>query len=143
MEKFLGLEYADLDARKSFLKDNCDVVEEVGYMKPFSPEEVTEMKNELAEISIEINDIEEEKKSNAELFKIKLKPLLDNKAELLTGIKNQSEYTKEICYTFIDQDQKMVGSYNSDGMLISQRPAMPKELQGTIHQMMRKTGTND
>ena len=60
MSKYLGLEYADLQERKMFLKDNCDTVEDMGYMKQFSPDKVAELKDRLAEVSIEINDKEEE-----------------------------------------------------------------------------------
>ncbi len=139
MNKNLGLEYSDLESRKAFLKDNCDVVEDMGYMKQFSLEKVTELKERLAEVSIEINDKEEELGEIKKDFKMQLDPLKEEKLECLKGIKERAEFVKEICYTFIDQEEKMVGTYNAEGQLISQRPAMPKELQTTIHQMMRKT----
>lgn len=142
MDKNLGLDYADIDQRKQFLKDNCDKVEQAGYMKQFSPEDVIELKERLAQVSIEINDIEEEKKSHNEVFKIKLKPIIEEKHELLTNIKHGSEFVNEICYLFIDQQEKMVGFYNSEGHLVSQRPASQSELQGTIFQISR-TGTNE
>lgn len=39
MQKELGKDYNARD-REAFLKDNCDKVEEKGYMKPFTPEEL-------------------------------------------------------------------------------------------------------
>jgi hypothetical protein len=143
MDKFLGKEYGDLNARKTFLKDNCDVVEEFGYMKQFSPDKVLELKERLAEVSIEINDKEEELNDIKKDFKFAMDPLKEEKLICLKGIKERAEFVKEVCYTFIDQESKMVGTYNSEGDLISQRPAMPKELQGTIFQIDRKTGTNN
>lgn len=142
MDKHLGLDISDLDERKRFLKDNCDVVEPVGYMKQFSLDKVTELKERLSEVSIEINDKEEELADIKKDFKFQMDPLREEKQICLKGIKERAEFVNETCYTFIDQDEKMVGSYNSEGMLISQRPAMPKELQGTIHQVLR-TGTNN
>lgn len=142
MDKHLGLEISDLDERKRFLKDNCDKVEDVGYMKQFSLEKVTELKERLSEVSIEINDKEEELADIKKDFKFQMDPLREEKQVCLKGIKERAEFVNETCYTFIDQDEKMVGSYNSEGMLINQRPAMPKELQGTIHQVLR-TGTNN
>lgn len=49
MEKQLGKEYPEGQQRQSFLKDNCDSVETKGYMKPFTPEQLAEMKESLAE----------------------------------------------------------------------------------------------
>jgi hypothetical protein len=38
MQKQLGADIRNPDVLKSFLMDNCDQVEEKGYMKPFSSE---------------------------------------------------------------------------------------------------------
>lgn len=38
MEKTIGKEYKNARDREAFLKDNCDKVEEKGYMKPYTPE---------------------------------------------------------------------------------------------------------
>lgn len=143
MDKNLGLEIVDPEQRKRFLKDNCDVVEDHGYMKQFSHDKVVELKERLSEVSIEINDKEEELNDIKKTFKFQMDPLKEKKQLCLKGIKERAEYVTETCYTFIDQDEKMVGTYNAEGTLISQRPAMPKELQGTIHQELRRTGTNN
>ena len=141
MQKSLGKEYVDDKARISFLKDNCDQVEEKGYMKRFTPEQILAMKEQLAETSIVINDLEIEKKDLISSLKCRIDPLIDERKELLKGIKEKAEYTKEICYKFIDSDERMGGFYNADGDLIESRPASPDELQGTIFQINRNTGT--
>ncbi len=143
MEKTLGKEYTRSSERRAFLKDNCDCVVEKGYMKAFAPEKVTELKEKLAETSIEIGEIEEAKKAAAAQYNAELKPLLEEKSSILRGIKERAEYVKEECYKFVDQEDKMVGFYNSDGDLIESRPANPDELQGTIFQLGRKTGTDN
>lgn len=143
MDKHLGLEYENIEQRKQFLKDNCDKVEQAGYMKQFDPEDIAWMKERLAQVSIEINDIEEKKKASNEVFKLQLKPINEEKHELLMNIKHGSEFVNEICYLIVDLNEKMVGIYSAEGLLVSQRPATPSELQGTIFQIDRKTGTND
>jgi len=127
--------------RAQMLRDSCDKVEEVGYMKPYTPEEITQMKDELAEASIEINEIEEEKRVIMEGFKLKLKPLETQKKDLLLNIKNKAEFVKEDCFKFIDQEEGMVGFYNSLGDLIESRPIRHEERQLSIG--FNKTGTND
>lgn len=139
MEHVLGQGYQGVK-REQFLRDNCEAVEEIGYMKPFSPEEIQSKKDQLSEVAITINDIEISKKEAVQAFNNELKPLETDKKSLLQHIKNKSEHVKENCYKFIDFDSKMVGYYNSEGLLIEARQIRPDEGQRTIN---IKTGTND
>lgn len=123
-----------------FLKDNCETVEEVGYMKQFSPDQIVAMKDDLSEVAIQINDIETEKKEAMKEYTDRLKPLNDQKSELLGNIKKKAEYVNEQCYKFVDHEDRMVGYYNAEGVLVSSRPARPDEAQMTIRML---TGTND
>jgi hypothetical protein len=143
MQKELGKEYKSAREREAFLKDNCDKVEEKGYMKPFTPEQLQGHKEKLANVSIAISEVEAEKKEAAEVFKGKLKPLVESRTQMVSNIKAKAEYVKEICFKFIDQDEKTVGYYNADGDLIESRPATADELQPTIFSLSRKTGTDD
>ena len=63
------------------LSDNADKVEEVGYMKAFTPDEMETMKDRLSKIVIDINDIDEEKKAANDEFKLRKKPLETEKQE--------------------------------------------------------------
>ena len=150
MDKVLFAEYSAQE-RKNMLSDNADSMEEVGYMKPFSSDEMETMKDRLSKVVIDINDIEEEKKTANDEFKLRKKPLETEKQTLLENIKNKSEYVVEDCYKFIDHEEGMVGMYNSEGQLIESRPIRPDERQITMFGQLRtsekkassKTGTND
>ena len=141
MSKELGKEYSNPDERKAFLHDNCEAAEQLGYMKRFSPDQITQMKNELSEISIEINDIEEEKKEVLQSFKARLDPLNEIRKELLGSIKMNAVYVKETCYKFIDYENRKVEYYNQEGDMVSERPILPQEMQKTI--LHFKTGTDN
>lgn len=112
-------------------------------MKPFTPEQLQGHKESLANVSISIEEIEAEKKEAAEIFKGQLKPLVEQRKQMVSNIKAKAEYVKEICYKFIDTDEKMALYYNADGDLIESRPATADELQPTIFSLARKTGTDD
>lgn len=142
LDEVLGHEYETLAERMDFLKSNCDTVEDLSYMKRFTPEQITTMKNTLATTSIEINDIEVEKKEAMKAYKESLKPLIDTKKELLKNIKQKAELVNEICYKFVDQELRLTGYYNSEGNLVSARPISPDEMQTTIFQI-QKTGTHN
>lgn len=148
MDKHLGKDIENLVARESFLKDNCDKVEEKGYMKPYTPEELQQRKEELANASIEIAEIEQEAKEAAAHYKGKLKPLKEIRARMVGDIKSKSEYVKELCYKFVDQEARETGYYNKEGDLIESRPATADELQTTLFGVIRnqesqKTGTDN
>ena len=148
MDKHLGKDIENLVAREAFLKDNCDKVEEKGYMKPYTPEELQQRKEELANASIEIAEIEQEAKEAAAHYKGKLKPLKKTRARMVGDIKSKSEYVKELCYKFVDQEARETGYYNREGDLIESRPATADEMQPTLFAVRGfnqadKTGTND
>lgn len=142
MEKQIGADIKNQVARLAFLGDNCDSIEEVGYMKAFTPEEMQGHKEKLANLSIEIAEIEAEMKLVMQDFKGRLKPLKEERGIMVSNIKSKAEYVKEKCYRFTDQDTKETGYYNSDGNLVVARMATADELHPTIFGELR-TGTND
>ncbi|GAE18199.1 hypothetical protein JCM6294_1068 [Bacteroides pyogenes DSM 20611 = JCM 6294] len=109
MERELGQEYKNLAQREAFLKDNCDACEQKGYMKPYTPEELQGHKEKLANVSIEIAEIEAEKKQVEADFKGRLKPLKESRSIMVSNIKSKAEYVNEICYRFTDQETKETG----------------------------------
>lgn len=143
MEKHLGKEYVNRVQREAFLKDNCEKVENKGYMKPFTPEQLQGHKENLAELSIQIEQVENEKKESARYFKDQLDPMTKQRSEMVRNIRQKAEYVNELCYKFIDRDEKQTGYYNADGDLIELRPATADELQPTLFVGFQKTGTDD
>lgn len=143
MDKSLGKHLRSLAEREAFLKDNCDACEQKGYMKPYTPEQLQGHKEKLANVSIEIAEIETEKKIMDQAYKGRLKPLLESRTQMVSNIKSKAEYVNEICYRFTDQETKETGYYNREGDLVEVRPATADELQTTIFSVVRKTGTDD
>ncbi|MCK9629487.1 MAG: hypothetical protein M0R37_12965 [Bacteroidales bacterium] len=123
------------------LQDNADSIEEVGYTRFFSEEELAEKKDLLADRSIELNNIDEEKSDVVAGYKAKMRPIREDISKLLTDIKQKSEYVNDKCYKFVDQETREVGYYDKNGNLVQTRRAKPEELQGNIFKM--KTGTHD
>ncbi len=137
MEKHLGKGYSDSE-RIKFLKDNCDDVQEMDYMRQFTPDELLEMKEELSTVAITMDDLEEEKRDLSSTLNAKIKTQKVRKKRLLKGLKQKSELVTEQCFKFIHEESRMVGFYNSEGDLINSRPAMGNELQKTIFQVQKQ-----
>lgn len=139
MDKFLCQEIPE-EERWQFLQDNADSVECIGYTHRFTPEQLAQKKESLAEVSIKINDIETDKKEVMYEFKEKLKPLNEDKMGLLDNIKKGSEYIEnKECAKILYHDEKMAGFYNKQGELVYSRPIMPQEMQKTIFADIRKS----
>lgn len=144
MEKTMGKEYGNAAQREQFLKDNCESCENKGYMKQFTPEELQGHKENLANVSIKISEVENEKRQSDAYYKGELKPLHEKQANIIQDIKSKAKYVEEVCYKFVDPEEKKTGYYNGDGNLIEERPATADELQPTLFRMMpKKTGTDD
>ncbi|MBO6117334.1 MAG: hypothetical protein J6P44_02200 [Bacteroidales bacterium] len=138
MEKSIGKEYANVIQRKTFLKDNCDEVVEKSYYKQFTNQQMQDFKEDLADTEIQLNGIEREFEVVKSDFKGRMKPLKERKDKIVENIRMKSEFVREQCYKFIDQESKQVGFYNEDGDLIEERPAMADELQATIFTAIRR-----
>lgn len=133
----------DLEERKNFLIDNADKVEEIDYHKSFDADELAQKKTDFANKSIRVAALEEKIKDFKEEIGEELKPLREEAKGLLEDIKAKGRMVHEKCYLFFDEDERMVGYYNAEGVLIQSRPATREELQKTIYAEMRKEGTNN
>jgi len=141
MQKFLGQNIANAEERKDFLKANCNTIEEIGYTRRFTEQEMRDKKEQLANASISIHDTEAEKKEAAAHFKEILKPLTEQKDTLLRALKEKSEFVRKDCYKFIEYEERLVGFYNDEGELVDARPILGQEIQRTFVPL--RTGTND
>lgn len=141
--KGIGKEYADRDQRVRFLKDNADAVVEKTYMRKYTPEELQSHKEELANTDIQISDIEEEKKAAMDEFKERLQPLKDKHSELVENIRQKATLVKGICYAFVSEEERTTYIINEDGDCIESHPCTADELQMTVFQPLRKTGTDE
>lgn len=140
MDKILFSEMPE-ELRAEHLEANADAIEEVGYMRSFTSQELEEFKEELADNSIKINDIEIEKKEVMTDFKKKIDPLQEIVKTNMKRIKEKSEFVKEPCYKFTYSQEGIVAFYNGRGELVSSRPMRGDERQGRIFPL--RTGTSN
>ncbi|MCC8117261.1 MAG: hypothetical protein LIP09_00720 [Bacteroidales bacterium] len=129
------------------LSDNCASEEEKYFMREFTPEELAQYKEELANVAIDIAAIEEEWQAAKDSMKLRLKPLREQHAEMLGNIKRMQREVKETCYRFTDPETRETGYYNANGELIEQRQATANELQPVLFKPTRvpyePTGTEN
>ena len=102
---------------------------------------MNEIKTKLADTSIDIAELEQEKADWMESYKSRLKPLNTAKAKYLDQIKGKSEDIMDKCYKFLDHENKEANYYNGAGELVYFRRMQPQEMQKSIFNINRKTGT--
>ena len=145
MDKHLFSEYSE-EQRLQMLNDNCNKpLEDYGYDKPLSKEQLKALKDRLSSASISLHDVEEEKKESDKEFNERIKGFKGTIAEAVKQLKNRTTYTCELCFEFIDREERKVGIYNRDGLLIEERPATLKELREPedMFRQQRRTGTDN
>lgn len=139
MNKFCpgSQEIQDPEERKQFLIDNADKVVEIDYHKSFDSDEMAKMKTEFAEKHIRIATLEEKIKDYKDEINQELKPLKEEVSAIRENLKSKGKLVHEKCYQFLDYDERMVCIYNSEGILVSSRPATRDEMQRTIQAEIR------
>lgn len=145
MEKFIGQDIEDLHERELFIKDNAEGVEKMGYSKPLPSAAIDKLKETLANACIEHHDLYEAKKAVDQDYQARIKEQKTIITDCADKLKSKSEYVNEACYKLIDENEKMAGYYNKEGMLVYERPARTEELQPRLFKMnaTKPTGTDD
>lgn len=141
LDQMLGTD-VPLDKRPQFLRDNCDKVEMKKYNKQFSSQELSDKRLQLETVSINISDLKQQKKDYDDAYKIEMKPMEEIHKKTVQELKDRTVQVEENCYAFIDEESKMIGFYNGEGLLIYSRPLTVDELQKTVHMEVRRTGTH-
>ena len=131
------------EERKEMLDANADAVEHLGYSRLLPSEEVDALKEQLSSTQIKIEDKQDELAQKSKVLKDEIKNLKSSRKIITSKLKTRSEYVEEDCYKMVDEKRREVGYYNAEGILVYSRPARKEELQKTIFQDMRKTGTDD
>lgn len=123
--------YQDLDPeeRVKALANTAIKRESINFLHDFTEEELNDKRKELAEIVTELVDMEEEKKSYMEGLNAKKKDKEVSRNELVAQLKRGGENRFEGCWKYADYENREVGYYDANGILVSSRPMTPDEYQ--------------
>lgn len=110
------------------------------YNKKLTSEELAVAKHNLADVSISIAKIEQEKKDAMDEFKDRLKEPTATKKELIEAIKLKSVRKEGILYYVDDQEDGMMYIFDEQGICIDERPLLAKERQTKMRQINKNVG---
>ena len=124
----------DVSARErlNILEQNADGVEETTYQKPLTEEAMVEKKDVLTKNSIDLYDLDEQKKDAVKVFKEKIDPLRKINNKLLSEIRTGQETVTGKIFHLANFDDGMMETYDAEGFLIGSRRLKPNEKQGNL-----------
>ena len=117
------------ESRLKNLHNNCDEVSEISYDKKFTTTELSEIKDSLADESIQLFDIEAEFKEVKQTYTDQMSPIKQSLKLSIGYLKNGKRLVSEPCFKFVDRENNETGYYNEDGELVYSRPANLDEMQ--------------
>ena len=106
--------YQDLEPQERLakIKETADQVVEHNYKRPYSEEEVTEIRKQISDLCVQISD-------------------------LIGDLRSGGDYVDEDCYVFMDFTIGKAGLYNGEGVLLNQKDITPEMSQSTIFSALR------
>lgn len=125
--------------RVRMLEDNCEKTESLEMKVPFSNEEKSDMRMELANNLTEILTEDEKLKKAKDLHKEAVKPKKETVKVLTKNLRNGYVKEEQTVYLFADQEAGRMGYYDSNGDLVSSRKLLPTEKQTSLLNINKKT----
>ena len=118
--------------RAKMLADNAEKKEEFQYPRELTPDEISELKDNLSSESITLSKLEERKKELMDEMKAEIKPVKDEVNRVLKLLRTRIEEVEEDVFLIADQEEGMMGYYNDKGELVHQRLLRGNEKQFRI-----------
>ena len=129
-------------------KELADKIEKHSYMKSFTQDELSEMKDNLTDESIELRTLKNELKEISKTYKEKMKPIKNAISGLLDNLHQKAQMITEDCFVELEHYSGKANYYSpSSGELVYSRPLVASEMQKTLRMDAntdnKKTGTNN
>ena len=103
--------------------------------------ELTELKDGLAERSVELDRLDDQLSEAKATFSGLMKPLKDENASTVALLRAGFREEQKTCYLVPDHDSRVMNYHTEDGEIVFSRPLKPEEWQMNILQMPA-TGTD-
>lgn len=115
--------------RLTALRENADTTYSKNVVRPFTDEELTDMKHTLSEVDIQMNDAEIEKKELTKEVNDRIKAFKGTRTYLLKSLKDKYVEQLETVFDIADQENGVMETFDCEGNLLSTRKLTPKEKQ--------------
>jgi len=119
------------------LEGIADKVEEGHYTKALTPEELSEKRAALGDVSISLAKFEQKKKDFMAQLKADMAEPLSEKAELIDAIKHKSVNLEGRLWLVSDQEEGLMYKFDHNGLCVDVRALLPTERQRNVFNLQR------
>lgn len=120
------------------LRSSADQVVNHTYLKPYTDEQISEIRKNLAEKCMEVSDLERELAAIKADYKAKLTPLENAREGLIGDLRVGGDTVTEECFVYIHYNVGKAGLYSKDGTLLREMDITEEMSQTTIFQALRQ-----
>jgi DNA-binding transcriptional MerR regulator len=126
---------------EDILNGECEKKEFFDFKRAYTPDELSEMKDQLPERLIEIDQQQEELKRVKQEAIAAIKANQAESWKLVTRIRKGYDEVNEELYAVADQDEGVMDHYDKNGIIQFSRKLLPHERQ--LRLTHKVTGTNN
>ena len=126
------------EERLEALRQSADQVVNHSYTKPYTEEQISEIRAKISDLCIKISDQERELAAIKAQYKSTITPLENDREGLVSDLRTGGEYVTEECFVYIHYNMGKAGLYNKDGILLNEMDITQEMSQATIFQALRE-----
>lgn len=126
-----------IEQRAQILKDSCDQIVERSYTKKFDQPQINQRRAELANVSIQLQELDEDFANVRVEYKNKIKPLQERRGKILDELKAGGEWVHGECYKFVDEEEGKTAFYTPEGYKLEERTMTAEERQRNVFRAIR------
>lgn len=130
--------------RTAWLENVSDKIER-GKMvnKPLSPEEVTDLRDDLESVSTKLYDLQDKYSDIKKEYNAEIKELKETVKTVVNALRYNYKRIESDTYHIRDYDNGMLYELAPDGSKVSERRLTPDEMQSTVHGAQREATNNN
>lgn len=131
-----GFDAMDMHERRRFFKENADRIEEQRtVVRPLSEEEKLDYKDQLAQESLRLRELTQEKKDRAKAYNDRIKEVKGAIDPILNSLNTGFDTVVDDVFWLFDQDKGTAVGFTLDGNIVDERRLRPDERQARIKTM--------
>lgn len=132
--------FQDMSAQERLdaLRASADQVVNHSYTKPYTEEELADIRAHISDLCVKISDYERDLAPIKADYKSRMTPLENDRENLIGELRSGGVYVTEECFVYVFYNVGKAGLYTKDGILLREMDITKDMEQATIFQALRE-----
>lgn len=126
------------EERLEALRNSADQVVNHSFTRPYTEEQISEIREKISDLCIEISDKERELAAIKAQYKSMLTPLETEREKAVSDLRSGGKYVTEECFIYVHYASGKAGLYTKDGHLLNEMDITQEMSQATIFSALRE-----